>query len=162
MAGPPPTTSSPKIVGVWIDAEVLTIDANIWVSAFDPRDGFHGPSTAFLRAVSKADTPLHGPIYLAVEVACAIARRTVVERAGVLASQRLRAHPTLTLHPMDPPLLAAAQELGVRHRLRAGDALYAATALLTSAPLVSWDRELVERSGARTPEDWLAEEAGTA
>lgn len=53
-------------------------------------------------------------------------------------------------------LLRQAISIGPRLLLRGADALYAATAVLYSADLVSWDNELVQRAGAVTPADWLA------
>lgn len=58
---------------------------------------------------------------------------------------------------MDDRYLSTAREIGVRRLLRGGDALYAATAALLDAPLVSWDDELVQRAEALTPDTWLAE-----
>jgi predicted nucleic acid-binding protein len=54
-------------------------------------------------------------------------------------------------------LLTSAQDLGLRQLLRGADALYAATAVLLHAPLLSWDDELVDRAGALTPEQWMAQ-----
>lgn len=135
---------------------MLTIDANVWVAASDPRDRFRDSSVAFLRAVAERDLELHGPAFLINEVGCALARRTGDGTVGILAAERLRSHPSLTLHGMDEPLLALAMDIGVRQLLRATDALYAATAVLTRAPLISWDAELVSRAGAVTPDGWLA------
>lgn len=135
---------------------MLTLDANIWVAAFDSRDRFHLQSTALLRAVALKGLGLHGPAFVTLEVACALARRAGDSAVGALVEQRLRAHPTLVLHPMDDRLLEAARELGTARLLRAADALYAATASLTAAPLVTWDDELVQRAEAVTPDTWLA------
>jgi len=135
---------------------VLTLDANIWVAAFDSRDRFHRQSAAFLRAVALSGLGLHGPMFVTLEVACALARRAGDPAVGVLADQQLRAHPALVLYPMDERLLEVARELGTTRLLRAADALYAATASLAAAPLVTWDDELVERAEAVTPDTWLA------
>lgn len=99
---------------------------------------------------------LHGPTIVVLESACALARRAQSVATGQAALERLRAHPALVLHPVDTRLLAAAQDLGLRQLLRGADALYAATAAVLNAPLVSWDDELVGRAGAVTPEQWLA------
>jgi hypothetical protein len=32
---------------------MLTLDANIWIAAYDPQDHFHTQSTAFLVAVAR-------------------------------------------------------------------------------------------------------------
>ena len=135
---------------------MLTIDANVWVAASDPRDRFRDSSVAFLRAVAERDLALHGPAFLVNEIGCALARRAGDSVVGVLAAERLRSHPSLTLHPLDETLLALALDIGVRRLLRAADALYVATSLLAKAPLITWDEELVRRAGAMTPESWLA------
>jgi predicted nucleic acid-binding protein len=137
---------------------VLTLDANVWVAAFDPHDRFHDVSVTFLRGVAEAGIQLHAPAFAALETACALSRRTDDAGVGVFALERLRAHPLLVLHPLDERCLHTAESLGVRARLRAGDALYAATAALLEAPLVSWDTELVERAAALTPEAWLGQQ----
>ena len=134
---------------------MLTLDANVWVSAFDPRDHFHDRSVGFLRAVATAGLRLHGPAFLVVEVSCALSRRSGDPALGAAAAARLETHPALTLHAMDERMLRTAGEVGVRHLLRAADALYAATAMLAEAPLVAWDAELVSRAGGVTPDSWL-------
>lgn len=138
---------------------MLTLDANIWIAAFDWQDRFHQESTAFLHAVARHHLRLHGPALVVLEAACALARRARSVATGQAALERLRAHPALVLHPMDARLLSVAQDLGLRRLLRGTDALYAATATLANAPLVSWDDELVSRADAITPDRWLAEHA---
>ncbi len=138
---------------------MLTIDANIWVAAFDSRDHFHARSANFLRAAARDDLRLHGPAFVTLEVSCAIARRAGDSAVGALVEQRLRAHPALALHPLDDRFLEIARELGVQLLLRGSDALYAATAKLLGAPLITWDDELVVRAGALTPDAWLAAQA---
>ncbi len=134
---------------------MLTLDANIWVAAFDAHDRFHERSVSFLRAVASADRQLHAPAFLVVEVACALARRSGNAGIGAAAAARLQAHPALELHALDAQLLGMATDVGARHRLRGADALYAATAELTRAALISWDAELVTRAGGTTPDIWL-------
>ena len=138
---------------------MLTLDANIWVAAFDVRDRFHERSATFLRAVASVERELHAPAFLLVEVACALARRSGDAEVGTAAVVRLQAHPSLTLHAVDAQLLGMATDLGARHWLRGADALYAATAELTRAPLISWDEELVTRAGATAPDAWLRAKA---
>src|SRR6187397_2350135 len=106
---------------------MLTLDANIWVAAYDPADGFHAQSTRFLSAVAAQRLVLHGPAFLLVEAACALARRAQSPLAGQRALERLRQHPTLVLHPVTDQLIGMAAELGSSQLLRGGDALYVAT-----------------------------------
>jgi predicted nucleic acid-binding protein len=135
---------------------MLTVDANIWIAAFDPSDRFHAQSTTFLRTVTRRRLALTAPAFVIVETACALARRTQSTAAGEEVHQRLRSHPTLVLLPIDDQLLTHAARLGSRQLLRGADALYLAAATLRKSQIVSWDDELVHRAGAITPADWLA------
>lgn len=134
---------------------MLTLDANIWIAAYDPHDRFHAQSVSFLALVAHRRLRLHGPAFVVVEAACALARRAQSTTAGDAALERLRAHPLLVLHPINDHLLNTAARIGARQLLRGADALYAATAVAVSAPLVSWDTELIRRAGAVTPTDWI-------
>ncbi len=136
---------------------MLTLDANIWIAAYDPRDVFHAHSTAFLVEVTSRRLPLYGPAFVVVEATCALARRAQNPAAGVAAQRKLRTNPLLTLQPLNEHLLAIAAQLGSQQLLRGADALYAATAAICATPLISWDDELIRRAGAVTPVDWLAE-----
>ncbi len=138
---------------------MLTLDTNVWIAAYDPRDRFHGESTIFLTTLARRQMKLYGPAFVTVEAGCALARRAQNTDAGAQAVKRLSAYPLLTLLPMNELLLATAGELGARYLLRGADALFVATATLSGAPLVSWDQELVGRAGAVTPVDWLATNA---
>jgi len=135
---------------------MLTLDANVWVAAFDPHDRFHAQSTAFLFSVTQRRLGLNGPAFVIVEAACALARRAQTAAAGDTTRERLSAHPLLVLHPIDDRLLDTAARMGARQLLRGADALYAAAAAILDAQLVSWDDELIRRAGAVTPADWLA------
>jgi predicted nucleic acid-binding protein len=135
---------------------MLTIDANIWVAAYDPRDRFHEASMAFLRAVSQRELALNGPAFVILETACALARRTNSAAASEAVIANLRAHPRLHLEAVNEALLSLACEIGSRQRLRGADALYVATAALLGSTLISWDNPLIRRADAITPTSWLA------
>jgi predicted nucleic acid-binding protein len=134
---------------------VLTLDASVWVAALDPRDRFHEASAAFLRAVVERGLSLVGPAFVVVETACAMARRTQDAGAGRRVHDELLANPRLSLEPLTSAFLATAARLGAELLLRGGDALYAAAAERSGAPLVSWDEEHIRRAGALTPQQWL-------
>lgn len=134
---------------------MLTVDANVWVAAFDPRDRFHTASKTFLRAAGRQGLGFYGPTFVTLEVACALSRRAGDPTVGTVVEERLRVNPVLTLHSLDESFLGVAREIGVRKLLRGADALYAAAAEIYGAPLVSWDSELLKRAGAVTPDQWL-------
>jgi predicted nucleic acid-binding protein len=70
--------------------------------------------------------------------------------------------PGIVLHDIDLDAALAAAGLASDLRLRAADAVYAATALIAGTTLVTLDAELATRAGAVVPicapDDWLAPE----
>ncbi len=135
---------------------MLTVDANVWVGAYDPQDRFHQDSVAFLSIVMRRQLSLYAPAIMPVEAACVLARRARRRDVGEAAFERLRRAPGLRLLPLDSRLLSLATQLGTQAFLRATDALYAAAARVSGSTLVSWDSELIERAGAQAPSVWLA------
>jgi predicted nucleic acid-binding protein len=133
----------------------LTVDAGVWVAAADQRDTFHQESRSLLAAGMVEDIQIIVPAFAAVEVACALARKLQsAARGRQIASDVLSSSPVHEI-PVDGSLLTAALQVGTSAPLRGADALYAATAQLAGAQLISWDNELVGRAGAITPTDWL-------
>lgn len=138
---------------------MITLDASVWVAGLDEADVCHAPSVRLLAALQSSRTPIVIPDFALLEVGCAVARRRRDPAAGPTAVAALRGIPTLRILAAGRTIPEPALELGTCALLRAADAVYAATARLTETPLVSWDRELIERAGALTPDQWLAEHA---
>lgn len=134
---------------------MLTVDACVWVAAYDPQDRFRRDSVVFLSAAMRRRTRLVAPAIMPLEVACVLARRAGSPEVGESASRRLRTALGLQLLAVDEKLLALATRLGTKRLLRGADALYAAVAEATRSPLITWDSALLERARGRTPEDWL-------
>ena len=133
----------------------VTVDASVWLAAADTTDVFSGQSRAFLAAAVQHGAQLTIPAFAVAEVACALARK---HRNAAVARQLTSAMltPGSVAHvPVDARLLGISVRLGTGAFLRGADALYAATAHLTGGALVSWDNELIQRTGALTPTAWL-------
>ncbi|MDW8478614.1 MAG: PIN domain-containing protein [Xanthomonadales bacterium] len=139
---------------------MITVDASVWIGFLDLSDPFHAASETLLQHLQKSATPHYSPEFAALEVACALARRHRDPDAGRTAAGLLRRNGRLRLIET-ARLLPLAEELGPRLSLRGADALYAATAQLTATKLVTWDRELIDRAGALTPEEWLAQQSSS-
>ena len=135
---------------------MLTVDASVWVAAGNPDDMFAERSREFLAVAAQQSESFCAPAFVEVEVACALARRWQNAEAGRQWAKSIRVNPGITAVPADAALLAFAVHLGTKLLLRAGDALYVAVSMIYSAPLISWDAELIQRAGAITPSDWLA------
>jgi len=137
----------------------LVVDANVWVAAMDTTDRFHEESVAFLRTISRSGLALHAPAILVLEIACTLARRFGDAAVGRDVADSLAKNRTMKLEPLTDALLSRALHLGVTCRLRAADALYAATAAMHGEDtLVTWDAELIDRAGGVTPSVRLAEQ----
>ena len=135
---------------------MLTVDANVWVSAADRSDVLHAPSRSFLASAAHQRLNIYLPSFAWLEIACALARRRQDAAVGRQLANAILAAPQIIRVRTDGPLLAQALLTGPRSFLRGADALYAATAIIYSAQLITWDDELIRRAGAVTPTDWLA------
>lgn len=138
---------------------MLIVDASVWVAAANPTDVFAERSRAFLAVATQQGEDFRAPSFVEVEVGCALARKWQDAEAGRSWAKLIMTNPGIAAIPLDAALLAFAVHLGTRLLLRAGDALYVAVAAIYSAPLISWDAELIRRAGALTPTDWLAKNA---
>ena len=134
----------------------LVIDASVWVSAADPTDTMSEPSRAFLTRVADQELPIIMPEFAKLEIACELARRFRNAERGRSLADRMLESPRMSTHSASRAVLRRAIQLGTRDYLRAGDALYAAVARAVEGQLVSWDRELIARAGAITPDSWIS------
>ena len=74
---------------------MVTIDASVWVAAFDQSDVFHAHSAAFLQVLTTRRTPLYDPRFVLVEVGCALARRYQSALIGEQAAAHISNHPLI-------------------------------------------------------------------
>ena len=124
---------------------MYTVDASVWVNAFDQREPGHETSRRFLEAVQAHAVPVVLPNLLCVEVAGAISRtRNEPARAQEFATAVARL-PNVTLLPLDEDLVEQARDLAARNGLRGADAVYAAVAVHAACTVVSLDQEHLTR-----------------
>lgn len=133
----------------------LVIDAGVWVSAADATDPLSEPSRGFFSDIAARELPIAVPGFARLEIVCALARRLQNAEQGRGLTARMLDSPLVTEYSLNRTMLRRAVRVGTRGVLRSGDALYAALAEGVEGEVVSWDRELVERAGALTPEDWI-------
>lgn len=140
---------------------MFTIDASVWVNAFDQRETGHAASRQFLELVRHQARPIIVPTLVLVEVAGAVSR-TRQDPAGAQAFAQALSHlPGLTQRPLDVALANRALSLAARHGLRGADAVYAAVAAEAGCRLVTLDNEQLTRLvgvvDALTPADLVVE-----
>lgn len=124
---------------------MFTVDASVWVNAFDQREPGHQVSRQFLEVVQRQALPVIVPNLVLAEVAGAIGRtrREPAQAQGfAMALSRL---PHVTVRALDEECARQALTLAAQNGLRGADAVYAAVAHGAGSTLVTLDREHLTR-----------------
>jgi predicted nucleic acid-binding protein len=122
-------------------ATTYTVDASVFLNAFNPYEAGHQESNRLLAGMQEEAVPIIVPTLLLPEVSAAVARgRDDAELARRFTAQ-LRRLPHLVLVPVDERLAEQAADIAAQHRLRGSDAVYAAVALRFGSTLVTLDEE---------------------
>jgi predicted nucleic acid-binding protein len=139
---------------------MLTIDANVFVSARVRTDVHHFDSDQFLKRIVQAAVSSFCPTLVIPETAAAIARPTGDAGLAHTAVLQIESFPYLSLVGLTQTRARQAAEIAIVQRLRGADAVYVATAQEFGTILVSWDTEILTRGTAvvlaMTPTAWLA------
>jgi predicted nucleic acid-binding protein len=89
---------------------------------------------------------LVAPAILLVEVAASISRQTGQIIQAREAINQLRAISKIQITAMDSVLVQKAVDVAINLQLRAGDAIYVALARQLNIPLISWDKEQLQKA----------------
>jgi predicted nucleic acid-binding protein len=140
-------------------ASTFTVDASVFLNAFNPYEGGQATSQRLLAHLQDGAMPIIVPTLLLPEVAAAIGRgRNDPDLARGFATA-LRGLPHLIWVPLDERLAQQAADLAAQVRLRGSDAVYAAVALRFGSVLITLDREQRDRVAdvvtARYPQEAL-------
>jgi predicted nucleic acid-binding protein len=142
---------------------VYTIDASVWVNAFDQREPGHTISRQLLDQLARDETPILVPALVLAEVAGAISRTRQDPVQAQAFAEALSQLPTVTVLPLDLPMARRALALAAQHGLRGADAVYAAVAVQTGSTLITLDQEHLARLGGivpvRTPAGFLNDQS---
>ena len=138
----------------------MVVDASVWVAAFLVRDAHRVEVLEFLRRVVAVRAEAAIPALALAEIGGAIARRSSAPEPAVAAVDFIRAQDWIEVVPVGVALGEAAARLAIRNRLRGADAAYAALAAIRKVPLVTLDREIIDRAGdalvGMLPAQWSA------
>jgi predicted nucleic acid-binding protein len=129
-------------------ATTYTIDASVFLNAFNPYEAGHEDSRHLLSLMQERGTPIVAPTLLLPEVAAVVGRGRGDADLAHRFVAALRQLPHLILVPLDETLAQQAADVAAQHRLRGSDAVYVAVALRFGSTLVSLDREQRERVSA--------------
>ena len=136
------------------------VDANVWLSAANSREPGHAHSVRFLREAMARRIAFLLPALVLPEVAGTAARRPQDPADGVAMIEQLLRLPNARFFDLTMARAQAAAQLASQLFLRGADAQYAALAAEHHVPLVTLDRELLDRNATQfdclTPEKWVA------
>ena len=127
-------------------ANLYTIDASVFLNAFNPYEAGHEDSHNLLARLQEQAVPIIVPTLLLPEVAAAIGRGREDEGLARDFATSLSHLPHVVWVPLDMALAQQAVEVAARHRLRGSDAVYVAVALRFGCILVTLNREQRERA----------------
>src|SRR5438093_8990563 len=134
-----------------------TVDASVFVNAFNPQEDGHAESLAFLAAIQEDGDPIIVPTLLLPEIGSAVARASDDSAGAVQYANATAALPHLTLVPLTSAMARQAAELAATRRLRGADAIYLVVARRYGTTVVSRDDEQRSRGSAvvtcLTPEE---------
>jgi predicted nucleic acid-binding protein len=118
-----------------------TIDASVFVNAFNPHETGHAASLKILAAIHERGDPVIVPSLLLVEVASAIARATDDTDGAIAYARAVAGLPHLTLVTLTATVSRQAADLAAEHRLRGADAVYVSVARRYGTTLITRDGE---------------------
>jgi predicted nucleic acid-binding protein len=124
---------------------MYTVDASVWVNAFDQREPGHLVSRQFLEEVRDHALPIIVPNLVLVEVAGAISRTRQAPMQAQTFAIALSRLPHVTVRALDEVRALHALTLAAQHGLRGADAVYAAVAREAGSTLVTLDNEHLTR-----------------
>jgi predicted nucleic acid-binding protein len=125
-----------------------TVDASVFVNAFNPHEDGHADSLAILTAIHDGGDPIIVPTLAIAEIASAVARASDDAEGAQHYANAIAALPHLTLIPLTATAARLAAQLAAEHRLRGADAVYVSIARRYGTTLLSRDREQRSRAAA--------------
>lgn len=146
-----------------MDARVV-VDASVWVSALKLEDVHNLASSQWITRYTLSKGLMIAPNFLFIELAAGIARPTGdanQAKEGVKRLEVARSINSLQIFPLNSAFIRRATHVAIDLRLRAGDATYVALAHQLNIPLISWDKEQLERGSSvvttYTPDTYVFE-----
>src|ERR1700680_4757375 len=124
----------------------IVVDASVWVSWLRPSETNHRLSFTWMEQFITKSGLLISPAMLLIEVAASISRLTGQAIRAKEAIIQLNSISKIQIFPMDSSLVRTAIDIATDLQLRAGDAIYVALAHQLNIPLISWDKEQLQKT----------------
>lgn len=126
-------------------AQLVVIDASVWVSNLLPRDRNHVQAANWVNRHLSSGGQLVAPVFLALETGGSVARVSQDKQLARNAALYLYFASFMQLLPIDQALIDDATDIAITFALKGGDSLYVAVAEQLSIPLVTLDQEQLTR-----------------
>ena len=123
----------------------IVVDASVLTSWLVASDSNHHSSRQWVEQYKATGGLLIAPAFLLIEVAAAIARPSGEPELAKAAIKTLNSVRTLRLVSVNTAFARSAVTIAADLRLRAGDSTYVMIAHKLQIPLVSWDKEQLNR-----------------
>ena len=138
---------------------LVVVDASVWVSWLRPSETNHRSSSSWMEQFITGNGLLVSPAMLLIEVAASISRLKGQSLRAKEAITKINSISKIQIFPMDASLVQIAIDAATDLQLRAGDAIYVALAHQLNIPLVSWDKEQLQKASTLvttyTPENYI-------
>ncbi len=128
-----------------LPAPPVVVDASVWVSWLAPTDSNHNTARLWLDRHTANGGEMVAPALLLTEVAAGIRRATNNANDAHAMASYLATFGPLTLVPLEPTLVSRATYVAAQFALKAADAFYVAVAKELGIPLVTFDKEQLNR-----------------
>lgn len=122
-----------------------TLDASVFMNAFNPHERGYEESHRLLHSLQEQGRPIVVPTLVLPEVAGTIARGRQDAALAKAFVNSLSQLPHVVFVPVDLTVARRAAEVAADHRLRGSDAVYASVAIQFGSTLVTLDREQRQR-----------------
>jgi predicted nucleic acid-binding protein len=124
---------------------MYTVDASVWVNAFDQREPGHQVSRQLLEVLQRQALPIIVPNLVLVEVAGAISRTRRAPAQAQAFATALSRLPHVTVRVLDEVCALHSLTLAAQQGLRGADAVNAAVAREAGSTLITLDNEHLTR-----------------
>ena len=135
------------------------IDASVYISLANEADRYHERCIAWFESSLHMAEPLSAPDLLLAEVAAAIRRLTGSSKLARQAVSGIQDTERIELFPLTSKRSEAAAEVAAMTGVRGADAVYLALARELDEPLITLDRQQLER-GRGLVENAAGEDVG--
>jgi predicted nucleic acid-binding protein len=127
---------------------MAVIDASVYIALIHAHESEPSSSWAWFDQARSADESIVAPVILLPEVAAALSRGAGDPALANRAVQQLARSEVIELIPVTMAIAERAAVISADHRICGCDAVYVALADQLSEPLVTLDRQQLERGGA--------------